>query len=111
MPKLTSTLSQWPDGDFSATLKKELKSLGADALPLRQAATVGGPVDPDSIRVVVLDSGENDASIHANVGVFFDEILWGCSCGDDPVPQQNYCRLRVAIRKTDAEANISYLPD
>ena len=45
--------------------------------------------------------------IQAKVGVFFNEIIGGCSCGDDPLSENAYCELQVSIDKVTAEAEFS----
>ena len=40
---------------------------------------------------------EAEDAIEARVGIFFREIVGGCSCGDDPLTAHSYCELRVSI--------------
>ena len=111
MPRLPEALSRWPSDAFPEALKHELELLDSDALSLRQATSLGGPVDNASIKVMVLSTSDTGNAIEAEAGVFFDEILGGCSCGDDPAPQNSYCRLQIRIDKSSAEAEFTVIPD
>ncbi len=111
MPVFRDALSKWPSEAFPEALKLELEKLDSDALSLRQATSLGGPVDDSSIKVMVLSAGDSGDAIRAEAGVFFDEILGGCSCGDEPAPLNSYCRLRIRIDKASAEAGITVIPE
>jgi len=105
MPQLPRAVGAWPSADFAATLKNEIEHLGARALPLDRATRHGGRADDDAaITVTVLHVGANDAEIQAAVGIFFDEILAGCSCGDDPQTANAYGEFRVTIDKATTTA-------
>jgi hypothetical protein len=41
-----------------------------------------------------------------HVGVFFREIVGGCSCGDEPFAADGYCEIELRIDKETAEARI-----
>jgi hypothetical protein len=59
---------------------------------------------------MLLHAADDPNSIRAKVGIFFDEILGGCSCGEEPASLQSYCELLVRIDKATAEAQFSVLP-
>lgn len=111
MPKLAHALRAWPSDAFGRALKSELERLGADRLPLDQGVCHGGRVADDPIAVSVLRVADEAAEIVADVGVFFGEIIAGCSCGDDPQMRHAYCELRVRIDKTTAAAAFAPIPD
>ena len=104
---LSDSLRDWRSEAFAATLKAELEGLRREQLPLTRATRHGGQVDACDLAITVLSSREQHACIHAHVGVFFSEIVAGCSCGDDPFTQQVYCELTVEIDKATAVATVT----
>jgi hypothetical protein len=57
--------------------------------------------------VTVLRYRDTPDALLAEVGIFFGEILAGCSCGDEPEIQNSYCELKVLIDKHTAMAHFS----
>ena len=106
---LRRALRDWETETFAATLKAQLEGLGTECLPLSEATAQGGLVDDRDISVMVLRSHEERHRICAQVGVFFSEIVGGCSCGDDPFVQTAYCELEVYIDKLTAEAGFAFV--
>jgi len=109
MPKLSHTLHAWNSDRFSQTLHDEIRNLGTGALPLYKGTAQGGIVDDSDLSVSVISTSENDNSIKATIGVFFSEIVGGCSCGDEPIAVNAYCEFQVIIDKSTAEADISVI--
>lgn len=103
MTKLINSLSDWQSESFARTLKGEMESLKPGTLPLYKGTSQGGMVDDSNIAATVMNVAEEDHAILATVGVFFDEIVGGCSCGDAPASDNAYCELRVTIDKSTAE--------
>lgn len=106
---LAHSLQAWPGKAYAQQLKQELEGLGPKALPLEECVTQGGMVADEAITATVLkldDAGEN---IVAKVGIFFTEIVICCGCGDDPMPSNAYCKLRLEINKTSGETGIRVL--
>lgn len=108
MTRLTKALASWGSPAFKPILKQELENLDRGVLPLHQAIQLGGQVDDSDISVLVNAASDNDCSIEVQVGIFFYEIMGGCSCGDEPTRENSYCELLVAIDKTTAAA--SFIP-
>ena len=105
MTRLTESLRCWRSSDFDKTLKHELESLPAGALPLENALTRCGTVDDSDIAVVVISSREQGGCIECRIGVLFTEIVAGCVCGDDePAPEAAHCEMLVSIDTATAEA-------
>jgi len=104
MPKLPDALQQCRSSSFKNALKRELENLPAGALPLEQGTSRGGFVDDSDISVSVIYATKNDNCIQAKVGVFFTEIITGCSCGDEPVAENAYCEMLIRIDNTTSEA-------
>ncbi|GAB1393257.1 hypothetical protein MASR1M60_14200 [Rhodocyclaceae bacterium] len=104
---LHQSLQAWPDHQFAATLKAEIEALPAGSLPLAEGGALGGYVDDASIVATVLRFSDMPDALLAEVGIFFGEILAGCSCGDEPEIQNSYCELNVQIDKQTAVAHFS----
>lgn len=110
MTLLIDSLRDWNSGAFSQTMKRELEGLQAGTLPLDQCLTQGGWVDDREITVTVLHVSDDDASIRVKIGIFFSEIIAGCSCGDEPFSQNAYCEMGINLDKATAEAEFSVIP-
>jgi len=102
--KLQQALRDWSTDSFEQSLKTELMALDPDILPLQQGVTQGGYVDDSDLEFTLLEKSATPQQIVVTVGVFFSEIIAGCSCGDDPVAQHAYCQVCVHIDRRSAEA-------
>ena len=111
MTQLAGSARAWPSEAFAATLKNEIERLPPGSLPLEQGLASGGRIDDSRITATFLRCHEDGGAIQADIGVFFEEIVGGCSCGDDPLVQQAYCELRVRIDRTTGEALFRVSPD
>ncbi|MES9897448.1 MAG: glucosamine--fructose-6-phosphate aminotransferase [Sedimenticola sp.] len=109
MTKLINTLRDWQSESFNQTLKDELTSLKSGTLPLHLATTQGGIVDDSDVAVTVLGAADEGRSIRARVGVFFSEVIGGCSCGDDPLTASANCEMEIRIDKTSGEAEFNII--
>ena len=108
--RLPAALRAWPSAAFAATLKGEIEALPAAALPLAQGTAHGGHVGDEALTATVLRAADTGAAIEATVGVFFAEIIAGCSCGDEPQSVNAYCELRVRIDRSGA-ASFAVVPE
>lgn len=111
MPKFLKSLRDWQSDSFAQSLKSEIESLETGSLPLDKGVSQGGYVDDSNIAVTVLSITDAGHAVWATVGVFFTEIIAGCSCGDDPMPQNAYCKLQVRIDKSTAETEFTVITD
>ena len=107
MIKLTNSLKNWGSENFKKILKQEIEALGNDVLPLNQATCQGGLADDSNISALINSVTENETQLLIKVGIFFNEIIAGCNCGDDPASENTYCELLVSIDKSTAEACFS----
>ena len=107
MTRLVNSLQHWGSEDFKKVLKQELEALADDVLPLDQATCQGGKADASDISALINSATENDRKIQVMVGIFFNEIIAGCNCGDDPMAENTYCELLVSIDKTSAETEFT----
>ena len=109
MTKLLDALQQSRPGLFEKTLKQELENLPAGTLPLEKGTNRGGFVDDSDISVTVINVAQSENSIQAKVGVFFTEIIVGCGCGDDPMPENAYCEMLISIDRTTFTAKFEVI--
>lgn len=111
MLRLLDAVRAWPSEAFATILKYEIENLPAGSLPLEQGLACGGRVDDSRVTATFLRSQEDGETILADIGVFFEEIIGGCSCGDDPLVQNAYCELRVRIDKATGAAVFAPRPE
>lgn len=109
MVRLVQSLAAWGTPEFKTVLKQEIEALDIAQLPLVAAMTGGSVPVAGSVEVMVLNSSEADDAIHAKVGIFFQSIIAGCACADDPTPENEnneYCDIELMIDKETAESDI-----
>lgn len=102
-PRLTASLAAWGGEDFIEVLKDELAALGPEALPL---ITATGHADTEGMSLTLIRQTEADDTLCLRVGMFFHQILAGCSCGDDPLSEPAYCELDLVIDKAGGDTAI-----
>lgn len=111
MPKFTKSLHGWKSASFTQTLKSEIQNLKTGTLPLDKGVSQGGYIDDSNLAITVLHVTDDEKTIQAKVGIFFTEIVACCGCGDEPMEQNAYCKMRISIDKTTAEAEFAVTPD
>jgi hypothetical protein len=105
MIKLDKSLAAWGTPKFQAVLKQEIEQLGADKLPLQQGLSTGNYVSNTPFTVLVHSVAEMENIIRVKVGIFYQGIIGGCSCTDDPTPASDineYCEVHLDIDKASA---------
>ena len=114
MFRLIKTLNVWGSSDFKEALKKEIEQLDADQLPLQQGLSAGSHVQGDKFSTMILCTSEDEDFIHVKAGIFYNSIICGCACADDPTPVSElneYCEVRLDISKKTAETMVTLLTD
>ncbi|MDH5472618.1 MAG: glucosamine--fructose-6-phosphate aminotransferase [Gammaproteobacteria bacterium] len=111
MQKLTASLNAWNTESFNHTLKNEIENLAPGILPLEQTTTQGGMVDDKNISATITSSSETGELIQVKTGIFFNEIIGGCSCGDDPASENAYCEIMISIDKKTATATFKIITE
>lgn len=104
MLNLNDALTFRETREFSVQLKHAIEALDASDMPLHRCVNQGGQVDARDMAVTVLDVAEVEEEIRARVGVFFTEVVGGCSCGDEPFESPVYCELGVTINRQSGDA-------
>ena len=107
---LSAARDAWGTDAFAATLKRELEALPPGTLPLDRATAHGGRVSDDPVVATVVRVADAGSHLEARVGVFFAEVIAGCSCGDEPFDQPGFCELEVRIDKATGAAAFTLPP-
>ena len=107
--RLVAALRDWDTPRFEQTLKHTLEQLAPADLPLSRACSAGGLIEDNQLAVTVISTDAALQAIHVRLGIFFSELVGGCSCGDEPYSQPGYCQLQVSIDRQTAEASFEWL--
>jgi hypothetical protein len=111
--KLIKALDAWGSPSFDQALKQELQGLDHAALPLQQGLAQSSMVSDSAFSVVILQVTETEASLLVKAGIFYNGIIAGSCCADDPTPvceENEYCEVQLDINKTTAQTNVTLLP-
>lgn len=100
-----STLNSWGESTFNTQLIGEIMALPENALPLQQALSQGDIASERPDKITVMSSEATTTKIIIKLGVFFTEIISGCSCGDDPGSLNGYCEMRLTIERQSGNAD------
>jgi hypothetical protein len=111
MPALVDLPGGCDAGSLSQLIKGEIESLPPGALPLEKALTRGGRVEADGITATVISLAEGESWIRARIGIFFDEIVGGCSCGDEPFSHNVFCEMQVDVDRETGEAAFTLIEE
>ena len=105
MIRLDKALRAWGTPDFAAILKQEIEQLDAGQLPLQQGLSSGNYVAAELFTATIISVAELENVIRAKVGIFYNGVLGGCSCADDPTPtseSNEYCEVQLDIDRATA---------
>lgn len=89
---------------FAEILRRELLALPDGILTIE--GEQGGLIDPASLGLTLLSSRTDAERIEVAVGVFYTEIVGGCSCGDEPFGVNGYVELCLRIERADGASVI-----
>lgn len=105
MIRLDKAMQAWGTPDFKDILKQEIAQLDYALLPLQQGLSGGNYVSGAPITVAINRVTELENVIRVNAGIFYQGIIGGCSCTDDPTPASDineYCEVQLDIDKASA---------
>ena len=114
MPILEKSRKAWGSEQFDSILKTEVEQLGLEHLPLQQGMSQSSYALDDKLKSTVLGVTDDADFIHARLGLFYTGVIAGCSCADDPTPEDEiteYCEISIDIDKLTAAGNIKLLSD
>ncbi|MES1982207.1 MAG: hypothetical protein V4443_07000 [Pseudomonadota bacterium] len=104
--KLAHALRAWGSPEFEASLKQELAH-AAIHLPLQQGLSSGNYVTDAPLTILINNVADLGNVIRVRIGIFYQSVLGGCSCADDPTPtgeNGEYCEVQLEIDKVTAVA-------
>ncbi len=114
MIRLDKSLRAWGGADFEAILKREVETLGADNLPLQQGLSSSSYVAESPITMMIHRVAEMENVIRIKAGIFYQGIIGGCSCADDPTPtgeNNEYCEVQIDIDKATAATAVALITE
>jgi hypothetical protein len=114
MIKLDKSLRAWGTSGFESMLKQEVGLLGANQLPLQQALSNSSSVSDGPVTVVIINVAEKENVIRVKAGIFYRGVISGCSCADDPTPDNDineYCEVQLDIDKFTAETRVELVAE
>lgn len=110
--KLEKSRAAWGGEGFSGIFREELKR-NAASLPLQKGLSVTSVALDSAIEVMFIGAHEENGRIFVKVGIFYEGVVAGCSCADDPTPveaQAEYCEMLVEIGER-GEASVEILEE
>ena len=113
MMRLDQSMQAWGSPEFEAVLKQELAKQAGE-LPLQQGLATGNYVAEAPITVVINSVIEMVDMIRVRVGIFYQGVIGGCSCADDPTPISEineYCEVLLDIDKDSAETAVTLVSE
>jgi hypothetical protein len=114
MIKLEQSLRAYGTENFREIFKQELCQLDAALLPLQQGLTIGNYVSNAPITLAIHSVSKLESCIRVKAGIFYQGIIGGCSCTDDPTPISDineYCEVQVDIDVDTAITQVSLLAE
>jgi hypothetical protein len=113
MLRLDESLRAWGTPAFAAVLNQELAH-HAGLLPLQQGLSASSSVAETPITVMILNTSDAENTLSIKAGIFYQGLVGGCSCADDPGPvneNTEYCVVSLEIDKASALATVALMPD
>ena len=106
--RFEQSLQAWGSPQFEAALKQEI-ARQAGELPLQQGLATGNYVADTPVTVIINGIAEDGGTIRVLAGIFYQGVIGGCSCADDPTPVSEineYCEVRLDIDRASAAAAV-----
>ena len=106
---LPQSLAAWQTPAFAATFCHEVAQLPPGVLPLQQALAMGSHVVERAPQVMLLSSRGSEHHLEIRAGIFFNTVIAGCNCADDPTPVEEnneYCELLFRIDRHTAVTEV-----
>ncbi len=112
MTHFSSAIAAWETDDFVPQLTEVVRALGARGLPLQRALSNGSVALDNDMMVRVLHTEAQGDQLFVRVSVQYTSIITGCSCTDDPTPENilpEYCEMELTIDRENGTAKIDLL--
>lgn len=112
MIRLTEAISAWGSPEFGNILKREMERLDVKQLHLQQGLSEGSYALDNEFQVMIIHCTEESETIRVKAGIFFNGLVAGCSCADDPTPENEtteYCEVQLLINKVTGQTSVTIL--
>lgn len=112
--QLQRILTAWSTPEFESIARQEIRSLNPYLLPLQQGLSHSSTASANHLDVRIISAIASDTQFKVKAGLFYTGIIAGCSCSDDPTPQDEineYCEVLFEIDRDSGMATVSLLPD
>ena len=106
---LPLSLKAWNTASFDTVIKQELYSLDANLLPLQQGLEHSSYAVSDKLTITILNIKDEPENIVVKAGLFYNGVIAGCNCADDPTPvdeTNEYCDVLLYINKQNAKTRV-----
>ncbi|MBI5430548.1 MAG: hypothetical protein HY938_08840 [Nitrosomonadales bacterium] len=113
MIRLGLSLHAWGTPDFADVFKREVAQHAAQ-LPLQRGLAMGSHVLDTPVSVAINSITELNGVIRIRAGIFFQSVIAGCSCADDPTPVSEineYCEMCLDIDKATAATTVALVTE
>lgn len=105
-------IQAWDTPEFVAVFKRLVANMTVEQLPLQQGLQASDFAVDKDLKVLVLNIESDEDTIKIKAGVFYQGMVSGCHCADDPSPQQTnteYCELLFVINKQSGLAKVTLI--
>ncbi len=118
MMMLLKSLQAWNSqpkqtlADFKTAFIHEVQQLDGNLLPLQAALRYSNHALLDEFKVMVISIQETNTTLEVKTGIFYNGMIAGCSCADDPTPlneQAEFCECLFKIDKQTAQTDVQLL--
>ncbi len=106
---LKKSLSAWQSPEFKKVFQAEVASLDDTLLPLQEGLSYANFADGSDMSVLVLNQAETEKLLIIKTGIFYQGLIAGCNCSDDPTPPDShteYCEVSFEIDKKTAKTKV-----
>ncbi len=113
MIRLDKALIAWATPEFDAVLKQELAQQ-AGQLPLQLGLSSGSSVADTPITVLIHSAADTGSAIRVKIGIFYEGVVGGCACANDPTPDSEYteyCEAQLDIDKASAATAVTLVTE
>jgi hypothetical protein len=111
--RLEKSLQAWDTPDFAAVFKQELAQQASE-LPLQQGLAASSSVAESPLTVLLHSASATPRMLCVKAGIFYEGVVGGCSCTDDPTPDSaltEYCELLLEIDRASAATTVTLLEE
>ncbi len=112
MPEITLTDKRFTiDPEEVATQLPAVLQMLREHLPLQALCNQGGFADTEHLSLSILSVEHQGESSRARVSVFFEEVVGGCNCHDDPHRANMHGLLSVSVDRKRGSAVVGVVDD